>query len=232
MKYVVSLLLGMATGVALFCLGLVYNPFIAERSVSPLAVVGADGITLNFSPVPDETIIYTNDGESLHVPYPGKVQQLWEAPVRQTSAVVMPMQDARGEPAGIGIKFGSRSESTRLIRGDAILDSAWYLYLPEHGSLFIHQSENYWPFLRDVAFSAWRSSGNNWRGGWFGDMTSGPGALGTAAASGGSGKLRGLEMEAVESLSVKSFSTEYGLISAEGRLVIAMPEAQAADKAD
>jgi hypothetical protein len=227
MKYLISLLLGMVAGAALFGLGLIFNPFIADRGVSPLAVAGADVITLNFSPVPDETIIYTNDGESLHVPYPSKVQQLWEAPVRQTSVLVMPMQDARGEPAGIGIKFGSRSESTRLLRGDAVLDSAWYLYLPEHGSLFIHQSENYWPFLRDVAFPAWRSSANSWRGGWFADLTAGPGALGTAAATGGSGDLRGLEMEAVESLSVKAFSTELGLISAEGRLVIAMPENEA-----
>ena len=232
MKYVISLLLGMVVGVVLFAIGLVYNPFIAERSVSPLAVSGTDVITLKFSPVPDETIVFTNDGESLHAPSPRKVQQLWEAPVRQTSAIVMPMQDARGEPAGIGIKFGSRSENTRLLKGDAILDSAWYLYLPEHGSVFIHQSENYWPFLRDVAFSAWRNSANNWRGGWFGDMTSGPGALGTAAASGGSGNLRGLEMEAVESLSVKAFSTDLGLISAEGRLVIALPENQAANGAE
>ena len=224
MKYLVSLLLGMAAGVLLFGLGLIYNPFLAERGVSPLAVAGADVITLTFSPVPDETIVYTNDGESVHTPNPFRVQQLWEPPVRQSSAAVMPMHNARGEPVGLGIKFGSRSESTHLLRGDLIQDSAWYLYLPEHGSLFIHQSEDYWPFLRDVAFSAWRNSANVWRGGWFGDTTVGPGALGTAAAKGASGKLRGLDMEAVESLSVKAFSTDIGLIAAEGRLVIAMPD--------
>jgi hypothetical protein len=222
----------MAVGTVLFGLGLVYNPFLADRGVSPLAVAGAEAITLTFSPVPDETIVYTNDGESLHTPNPVRVQQLWEAPVRQTSAVVMPMRNARGEPAGLGIKFGSRSESTRLLRGNAILDSAWYLYLPEHGSLFIHQSENYWPFLRDVAFPAWWNSANNWRGGWFGDTTAGPGALGTATAKGGSGNLRGLDMEAVESLSVRAFSADIGLLAAEGRLVIAMPENQAANEAE
>ena len=232
MKYVVALLLGIAAGAALFGLILVYNPFMAERNVSPLAVADADAITLTFSPVPDETIAYTNDGESLHTPYPSKVQQLWEAPVAQTSVLVIPMRDARGDPAGLGIKFGSRSESTRLLHGDAIQDSAWYLYLPEHGSLFIHQSENYWSFLRDVAFPAWRNSSNNWRGGWFDDTTAGPGALRTAAATGSSGKLRGLEMEAVESLSVQAFSTELGLISAQGRLVIAMPEDKAAAAAN
>ncbi|MBT8081594.1 MAG: hypothetical protein KJP08_08890 [Gammaproteobacteria bacterium] len=232
MKHIVSLLVGMAAGVMLFCLGLVYNPFIADRGVSPLAVAGADVITLTFSPVPDETIVYTNDGESVHLPNPVRVQQLWEPPVRQTTAAVMQMRNARGEPAGLGIKFGSRSESTRLLRGDVIQDSAWYLYLPEHGSLFIHQSEDYWPFLRDVAFSAWRNSANNWRGGWFGDTTAGPGALGTAAAKGASGELRSLDMEAVESLSVKAFSTDIGLIAAEGRLVIAMPEDEAAGEVD
>ena len=58
MKHVVALLLGMVAGAALFGLSLVYNPFIAERGVSPLAVAGADAITLTFSPVPDETIVY------------------------------------------------------------------------------------------------------------------------------------------------------------------------------
>lgn len=229
MKYLISLLLGIVAGVALFGLALLYNPFTADRGVSPLAVAGADVITLNYSPVPGDTIVYTNDGESLHTPNPIKVRQLWEGPIRQTSAIVVPMRDARGAPAGLGIKFGSRSESTRLLGGDAIQDSAWYLYLPEHGSLFIHQSENYWPFLREVAFPAWRSAAKNWRGGWFGELTSGPGALGTAAALGATGNLRGLDMEAMESLSVKAFSADAGLIAAEGRLVIAMPEYSASD---
>ena len=224
MKYVVSLLLGLVVGAALFVAGLIYNPFIAARGLSPLSVTNAETITLSFANVPAESIAYTNDGESLHNPHPERVLQLWEPPIRSTSAMATVMRDARGRVAGIGVKFSSDSESTRLLKGEAIIDSAWYVYLPEHGSLFIEQTENYFPLVREVAFPAWRSSASSWRGNWLGDLTVGPGALGTAAVTGGSGRVKGLRMEGVESMSVRAFSADVGLVSSEGRLIIAMPE--------
>lgn len=223
MKYFVSLLLGLVIGAALFVAGLIFNPFIADRSVSPLSVTDAEVITLNFATVPAESIAYTNDGESMQAPHPEKVLQLWEAPIRMTSAMATVMRDARNQVAGFGVKFMSSSESTRLLHGEAIVDSVWYVYLPEHGSMFIEQTENYFPLIREVAFPAWRSSANSWRGNWFGDLTAGPGALGTAKVSGGSGRLEGLSMEGVESLTVKAFSADAGLVSADGRLIIEMP---------
>jgi hypothetical protein len=224
MKYVVALLLGLVVGAALFVAGLLYNPFIADRGLSPLSVTDAEVITLNFANVPADSIAYTNDGESLHEPYPEKILQLWEAPIRSTSAMATVMRDARNQVAGIGVKFSSDSESTRLLKGQAIADSVWYVYLPEHGSLFIQQTENYFPFVREVAFPAWRSSANSWRGSWLGDLTAGPGALGTAAVTGGSGRVKGLKMEGVESMSVRAFSADIGLVSSEGRLIIEMPD--------
>jgi hypothetical protein len=227
MKYVIALVLGMFVGAALFALALIYNPLTGDTRLSPLTVTDAEVISLSYAAVPTESLVYTNDGESLQQPHPPKVAQLWEPPIRQTSAAVAVMHDARGRPAGIGVKVSSRSESSELLRGDAIFDSAWYIYLPEHGGLFIGQSENYWEFLREVAFPAWRSSANTWRGAWTGNLTSGPGVLGTAYAYGSSGRLEDLEMEVVESLSVQAFSSDQGLISAEGRLIIALPEVAA-----
>mgnify|MGYP001827419075 FL=1 len=224
MKYVVSLFLGLVVGVALFVAGILYNPFIGARGLSPLSVTNAEVITLNFANVPAESIAYTNDGESLHEPYPEKVLQLWEAPIRSTSAMATVMRDARNQVSGIGVKFSSDSESTRLLKGEVIVDSVWYVYLPEHGSLFIQQTENYFPFVREVAFPAWRSSASSWRGTWNGDLTVGPGALGTAAVTGGSGRVKGLRMEGVESMSVRAFSADIGLVSSQGRLIIEMPE--------
>ena len=225
MKYVVALVLGFFVGAVLFAIGVLYNPFVADRGLSPLSVTDAEVVTLSYSVVPAETIMYTNDGESLQTPFPSRVQQLWEAPIRLTDAMVLLLHDATGKPAGLGVKFSSRSESTHLFGGEAIKDSAWYVYLPDRGSLFIHQTENYWPFLQQIGFTAWRSSGNNWRGSWLGDLTAGPGALGTAAAYGSSGEFAGLEMEAVESLSVRAFSADTGFVSAEGRLLIELPQA-------
>ena len=224
MKYIIVLALGIIAGGLLFVAGLIYNPFIGDRGLSPLSVTDARVMALNFSTVPTDSIVFTNDGESVHPPHPEKVLQLWEAPIRLTSTMATVLRDARDQVAGIGVKFTSQSEETRLLNGEAIANSVWYIYLPQQGSLFVQQTENYWGFLSEVGFGAWRSAGNNWRGTWLGDLTSGPGALGTASVSGGTGSLATLETEAVESLTVRAFSAETGFVSAEGRLLIEMPQ--------
>ena len=86
MKYVISLVLGLVTGALLFGVGLIYNPFIGDRGLSPLSVTDARILALNFSTVPSESIIFTNDGESTMTPHPEKVLQLWEAPIRQSGS--------------------------------------------------------------------------------------------------------------------------------------------------
>lgn len=224
MKYVVALVLGLIIGAAILAVGVVYNPFTVDRVLSPLSVTEAQVIVLKFSRVPAENLVYTNNGDSVPSPYPEKVLQLWEAPIRKTSAMATVMRDARNQPAGIGIKISSLSESTHLLRGEAIVDSIWYVYAPQHGSMFIQQTENYLPFVREVAFPAWKSAANSWRGTWMGNMTSGPGALGMAAVSGGSGRVKGLDLDGVETLSVRAFSADAGFVAAEGQLLIELPK--------
>jgi len=224
MKFLIALLLGILTGTALFVLAMIYNPFMADRGISPLAVSDAEIIALNFSAVPANAIVFTNDGNSVQKPQPSKVQQLWEAPIRKTQAMATIMRDARGQTAGIGVKLSSLSERTRLLKGDALVDSVWYVYLPDRGSLFFQQSENYWTFLRDVGWPAYRNGANNWKGKWNGDLTAGPGVLGTALVTGGSGSFRGLTTEGVESLSAEAYSADQGPIAAGGRLLIELPD--------
>jgi len=227
MKYIITLVLGALIGAAIFIVGMIYSPFVADRGLSPLSVSDSEVLTLNFSIVPADAITFTNDGESRSKPFPEKVLQLWEAPIRLTSALTTVMYDARNQTAGIGVKFSSQSEQTRLLRGDALVDSVWYVYLPGRGSLFMEQSENYWSFLRDVGLPAHRSSANSWKGTWLGDMTAGPGALGTARVTGGAGLLQGITMEGLESLSAQAYSADDGPIAADGRLLIELPAANA-----
>ncbi len=229
MKYVLVLIAGFIVGLATFIGGLIYNPFIANPGLSPISVSDAEVMSLSFSSVASDSIVYTNDGESIQKPHPEKVLQLWEAPIRLTSTLATVVRDARGQTAGIGVKFSSRSEQTSLLHGRAIVDSAWYIFLPDRGSLFIEQSENHWSFLREVAFPAWRSSANTWKGSWLGDMTSGPDALGMAKVTGGIGTLSGLETNGVESLSARAYSADDGHMSAEGRLLIELPSMVTAD---
>ena len=223
MKYIIALFLGLLTGATLFVVGVVYNPFISQQDLSPLSVTDSQTVTLGYSAVASDSIIFSNDGESRINPHPEKVLQLWEASIRQTSAMATVLLDGRSQPAGLGIKFASLSESTRLLAGQALVDSVWYVYLPGRGALFIEQTENYWSYIRDIVIPAYRSSANTWTGAWLGNVTAGPGALGTAKVTGGSGEFEGLVTMGVETLSMRAWRADNGPIAAHGRLIIELP---------
>ena len=219
-RYLVALAIGLALGAAAASTLLFYNPLAAQNPLSPLSVSDKEIISLKYSTVASDAIVYTNDGVSRSHPHPVKVQQLWEAPIRRTDVLVTVLVDSRSNPAGIGIKFMSDSEKTRVINGEALIDSAWHIYLPKRGSLFVEQTENYWNFLRQIVVPAFWSAGESWKGTWHGNTTVGPGSLGTARVSGGTGAFAGLESEGVEAISARAYSLEQGPVSMEGSLTI------------
>lgn len=231
MKYVISLLLGLVVGAALLVAGVVYNPLLQEQPVSPLSVTDARTAVFNYSAVSTDSLIMTNDGLQRRDPYPEEVLQLWERPIRQSEVMATVLHDARNQPAGLGIKFSSASERTRVLNGELLVDSAWYIYVPGRGSLFVEQSENYWDFARDIVIPAYQSSADIWKGNWLGNITAGPGSLRTARVTGGSGEFEDQEMIGFESLIVKAWSVADGAAAAEGRLIIELPDA-AIDLAD
>ena len=219
-KYIAGLLLGIALGVSAAAALLYFNPLAARNPLSPLSVSKNNILSLAYSSVATDAIVYTNDGESRIQPHPEKVRDLWEAPIRNSEVLVTVLKDSRNNPAGIGIKFSSDSERTRLINGEALVDSAWHIHLVERGSLFVEQTENYWNFLRKIVLPAHWSSANHWKGIWNGNMTVGPGALGTAAVSGGTGEFKGLESEAVEAVHASAYSVAQGPVAMEGHITI------------
>lgn len=223
MKYLVSLLAGMSVGVAAFLALLYFNPLMSKNTLSPLSVTDNDIIKLIYSAVAEDSLVYSNDGESQVAPYPAKVLQLWEPTIRRTSAMATVLENSRGQDVGIGIKFSSDSESTRLLNGEIISDSVWHIYLPGRGSLFMQQTENYWNYLHDIVIPARWSSANSWRGAWYSNITAGPGALGTARVVGGSGEFSGLESEGVEALAAKAYSIERGPVAIGGELSVEIP---------
>lgn len=232
MKYVLSLLFGIVTGAVLFCLLLYFNPFAGAHAISPLAVTDSRLLNLAFSSVPDETLILTNDGESVPLPYPVKVLQLWEPTIANTSIMVVMLADSRGEPAGVGIKIWSKSERTDILNAELIVDSVWHINLPRKGTFLVDQQENYWSYIRDVVIPAHRSSGDSWRGIWNGVMTVGPNALGTARVTGGSGDFAGIVTEAIESRLASAFSVAKGPVAMRGSLTIMLPDEASDDEVE
>ncbi len=226
MKYAISLVVGMVIGVALFVLGLYYNPFVGNPSVSPLAMSDLDLVDLSYSLVASDSIVFTNDGESHVEPHPAKVLQLWEPTIKQTRGFVTVLNDSRGMPAGLGVKFSSDSEETALVDGEVLVNSVWHIYLPEYGTFFVDQTENFWPYLHDIVIPARLSSGDNWRGSWYGIMSAGPGALGTARVTANTGPYSGADAEAVESITARAYSANTGPVGMSGSLTIALPHHQ------
>lgn len=222
MKYAISLITGVIVGGALVLLFLYYNPFAVKHTVSPLAISEQELIDLTFSAVPEDAIAFTNNGESPVQPHPEKIAELWEPAIAKTTILVTVLSNIRGEPAGIGVKFSSDSERTRLWNSEALVDSVWHIFLPETGTLFVDQTENQWSYIRNIVVPARWNSADSWRGKWFGIMTVGPNALGTARVTGGSGQYANIDTEAVESWSAKAYSALHGPVAMTGNLTIAV----------
>lgn len=227
MKYVISLVVGLIFGAAFFAAGFYYNPFVGQAKLSPLAVSDAKMTVLSYSAVGTDSILFTNDGESMSRPYPNKVSVLWEPAIKDSQVLVTSLTDARGQPAGIGIKMSSPSEKSRLYKSEFLVNSVWHLYMPGRGTLAIDQTESYWAYLRDIVIPAWWSSSDAWRGSWSRNMSVGPGALGTARVTGLGGEFDGLQSEAVESLNARAYSTLQGPVSMSGMLSIAISDESA-----
>lgn len=219
-RYLLALFVGLLVGAAAFLALLYFNPLTQKDTLSPLSVSEQEVTILDYSAVAADSLVYTNDGESQVDPHPAKVLQLWDRAIRDTSATAVVLRDSRDQRVGIGIKFSSNSEKTRALNGELIVDSVWHIYLPQQGSLFVEQSENYWNYVREIVIPARWSSGDNWRGVWHGNITAGPGAIGTARVVGGGGRFAGLESRAVESLSAKAYSVEQGPVALRGELAI------------
>ncbi len=220
MRMLLVLIIGILTGGVLTLAFLFYNPLSGQEPFSPISVSERQMVSLSYSAVAEHAIIFTNSGDSRVQPFPATVLQLWEPPISQTDMLVTVLRDRRDEPVGIGVKFSSLSERTRVLQGKALVDSAWYIYMPGEGSMLVEQSENYWSYVRDIVAPAHWSSGDNWRGEWHGVLTDGPGALGTGRVYGGSGRFEGLVSEAVETLSAKAYSAVTGPVAMEGHLTI------------
>lgn len=222
MKYAISLIGGLIAGAALVVGFLYYNPFAGKHTVSPLAVSGQELIDLTYSAVPEEAIAFTNNGESRVAPHPAKMAELWEPAIAKTTILVTRLSNVQGPFAGIGVKFSSASEQTRLLNSEALVDSAWHVFLPDSGTFFVSQTENLWSYLRNIVIPARWNSADSWRGTWFGIMTVGPNALGTGIVAGGSGRYADIDTEAVESWSAKAYSALRGPVAMTGSLTVAV----------
>ncbi len=235
MKNWMSLLLGFVSGCVLFLTALYFNPMGKAHTVSPLAVVDAQRFEFNYSLNPTHSLLFTNNGNSRVRPFPVKVQELWEPTIGDTEALVTVLHDSENKAVGVGVKFSSLSDESRVLGGKMLVNSVWHLYAKNAGSAFIEQTENQWPYLMGVIIPAKLNSlikfgdAGEWEGVWFGNMTVGPNALGTAKVTGGTGILSGVSAEAVEFVYAAKFSDASGPIAETAKLTVAVIPTQESD---
>lgn len=218
MKYLLALILGTVTGVALLAVILYMNPFATAPAISPLAVSNNNLLELSYSPVPSQAIASVNNGQSRVPSSPARIQDLWEPTIEHTRVIVTTLKNSRGMPVGIGVKFSSTAEEAGLLNASVPVNSAWHVWLGGRGGLFIDQTENLFFYLRDIVIPARLASAKAWAGSWFGILTKGPNSLRTARVTGGSGEFAGSGGEAVESLNARSYSADTGPVDMDGSL--------------
>ncbi len=229
MKYAAVLLAGILVGVALFIGGMYYNPIAEGQAVSPITISAREQLAFTYSAVPEESLLYTYNGDSVINTHPDRVAKLREPTLVDTRIFVTILDDSRGRAVGLGIKFSSNSEQSVLINSQALVNSVWHIYLTGQGTMFVDQIENFWSYLREIVVPARWSSGDSWKGSFFRIMTQGPGALGTARVTGGSGKFDGMSSEAVESLTARAYSALDGPVSMSGSLTMTVPTSVSLD---
>ena len=60
MKHLIGLILGLLVGVAVAVCFVYINPFAAKQSLSPLSVSDRPQLSLNFSAIANDSILFTN----------------------------------------------------------------------------------------------------------------------------------------------------------------------------
>lgn len=228
MRIWISLFLGFVVGAILFLSVFYFAPMSKAQTLSPLAVVDTQRYEYSYSLNSSDALIFTNNGNSRIRPNPLKVQEFWEPAIEHTQALVTVLHNANNQPVGLGVKFSSGSEQSRLLSGEILVNSAWHIYTTNAGSAFIEQTENQWSYLMGVVIPArvdsLKSFGGDgdWQGVWFGNITDGPNALGTARVIGATGALKGNPAEAVEFIYAADYSDATGPVAETATMTIAL----------
>ena len=205
MKYVITLLLGLAVGVTLAA-GLLYvNPLAID---SGQALVEADDVFGFESPLTGE-LAFASDGLSRLTSHPSGVPDLWETAIVKSALSVIALKDSTGAPVGVASRVSYPAETTELLTTGVLLNDDWLVSLPDSGSFFVTSQANWWPFLKETVIPVWYF-GQPWSGSSAIDPTIGPDSSGHAIVTGATGEFVGRFGNATEHYDVREFDTQVG----------------------
>ncbi len=206
MKALIAFLFAFALGLLLVVAVAYYNPLYTSNDSVPVNADSPGALELRFGPELDNAIIYSNSGLERLPRTPESVEELWHPSLRGAHVVLHAMQNAQGETVGLGVKMGAWSEGTRVLKGKLLMNSVWSVLMPQAGSFYVVQTENYWPFAQQVVLPATLNDDKTWTGRFAGDTTVGPQGTLEGVFIGGNGVLRGHRGGAKESVRISSYA--------------------------
>jgi hypothetical protein len=145
MKYFLSLLVGLALGIAVAAAALFYNP---------LTLITADDETeatlvFDYALGPSSVLLETHDS-TLDLPVvPVESPLLWEGALKGSILTALPLDSAGGSGA-LATRLTVPSADTDLLMAGVIAHDYWLVSVPESGSFLVEANSNYWPLLRDT----------------------------------------------------------------------------------
>jgi hypothetical protein len=219
MKYLLTWLLGLATGAALAVALLWFNP-LADRD-GPQA--GRDALALGYHfPAPD-ALLLTHGGRIRLPVRPDSAPALWENTIRRTLVHAHVLYREDGAPYALASRVTAQSSDTDLLRRGLLLDDRWLVTVPGEGSMLIDARSNIWPLVRDHLLPVWYLS-RDWQGPATVRPTSGPGLGSSAVVQGLSGRFAGRAGSATESWSINGLGADARSTSIEATLHLRLLE--------
>lgn len=227
MKHLLVLLLGLLVGALLAVTALRFNPLVDEPR-QPVTLDGPRTAEYFTSLSSAHTPLLTHDGQRRLPRRPDDVAQLWERPIRGATAAVVVLHDEAGEPVGVASRLAGWGRDTDPLLRGALMHSHWLISLPGQGMAFVVQRENFWPLLRDIALPAALR-----REPWSGERellpAAGPRDSLSAQVIGAAGELRGRRGSLVSTYRLTGFDPQLGPDGLDARIIVSLPEADAAD---
>lgn len=146
MKYVLSLIFGIALGAIAAGALIFFNPLIRGQSAPP----DSPEWELNYSLAAERLWLATHE-DRLHIPVvPADVPLLFENGVKGSLMMAMPLQGGPGNESAVGTRISVPSSETELLLKGVIVEDHWLISVPGSGTVLVRSRNNYWPMLRDT----------------------------------------------------------------------------------
>ena len=197
-------------GALILILGLYFNPLDNQNNMPSLKIFSGNITHLKYSFNPKDILFFADKEKYINKLDPNILNKLNEPALKNTRIIFLPLYDNNNNLEGFGIKISSDSKKTNLLSSQTLANSLWHIYLPKKGSFIFHETENFWPYIKNIIIPAHLDKNNNWHGIYRFITTEGPNLDGSGNTIGGHGIFKSKRGFSQESAEITAYSIENG----------------------